>query len=130
MRLNKSKCKVLHSVRGNPCYQYKLGDVRMDCSLVKKDLKVLVDGKLDMSQQCAPEAQKASHILGCIQRSMISMSTEVILPLYSALLKPHQEYCIQMWSPQYQGSMNLLESVQRRATKMILGMELLSCVDS
>ena len=102
----------------------------MECSLVKKDLKVLVDGKLDMSQQCAPEAQKASHILGCIQRSMISMSTEVILPLYSALLKPHQEYCIQMWSPQYQGSMNLLESVQRRATKMILGMELLSCVDS
>jgi len=47
----------------------------------------------------------------------------VILPLCSALLRPHLEYCIQMWSPQYRRDTELLECIQRRATKMTQGME-------
>ena len=51
---------------------------------------------------------------------------KVILPLYIVLLRPHLEHCIQMWSPQYRRDMELSEHVQRRATKMIPGMEHLS----
>ena len=57
MRFNKVKCKVLYLGCGNPSYQYKLGDVRIEHL-------VLVDGKLDMNQQCALTAQKANCILG------------------------------------------------------------------
>ena len=84
-----------------------------------------MDGKLDMIQQCALAAQKANHILDCIKRIVASRVREVILSLCSALVRPHLEYCVQMWSPQYRREMDLLH-MQRRATEMIHGMEQLS----
>jgi len=89
MMCNKSKCNILHLDRGNHPYQYKLEDERIESSPAKEDLRVLVDGKLDMSQQHALETQKANSILGCIKSSVASKSKEVILPLYTVLVRPH-----------------------------------------
>ncbi|KAK4829906.1 hypothetical protein QYF61_007415 [Mycteria americana] len=100
MRFNKAKCRVLN-----------LG------------LGVLVDEELDMSRQCALAAQKANRTLGCIKSSVASRSREVVLPLYSALVRPHLQYCVQLCSPQHKKDMDLLERVQRRATKIIRGLE-------
>jgi len=103
-----------------------LGVDLLESSSAERDLGVLVNDRLTMSQQCALVAKKVDGILGCIKKSVAGKSREVLLSLCSALVRTHLESYIQFWAPQFKKDEELLERVQRGATRMVRGLEHLS----
>ncbi|KAK4832343.1 hypothetical protein QYF61_021872 [Mycteria americana] len=97
MKFNKLKCQILHLGRSNAGHKYKLGEKWLESSPAERDLGVLVDSRLNRSQQCAlaaKRAKRANRILGCIKHHITSQSKEVIILLHSALVQSHLEYCV------------------------------------
>ena len=130
LKFNTSKCKVLHlEFNSNDHLNYVLDDSILKNTAQEKDLGVLTSGTLLWNEQIESCVSKANQMLCWISRNMISREKSLMIRVYKALIRPHLEYCVQLWNPVAEyGNWSLIlriEGVQRRFTRMIEGVGLL-----
>jgi ribonuclease P/MRP protein subunit RPP40 len=120
MLFNVEKCKVMHIGVGNGKAGYKMDGVQLQEVHEEMDLGVLVQDNLKCAQQCAKVVGKANRVLGMIKRTFKNFSSNVVMKLYKCLIRPRLEYAVQAWRPYLQKDIDLIEGVQRRATKLVV----------
>ena len=119
MLFNFGKCKCLHIGPGNTSMNYEMGGTILSTTVKEKDLRVTMNANMKVSEQCRIAASKGNQVLGMIRRNITYKENSLIVPLYKAIVRPQLEYCIQAWSPYLRKDIDMLEKIQRRATKLI-----------
>ena len=119
---NFGKCKSLHTGPGTTDMNYEMGGTILSKTVKEKDLGVSMNANMKVSEQCRIAACKVNQVLGMIRRNITYKENSLIVPLYKAIVRPHFEYCIQAWSPYLRKDIDMLENIQRRATKLIPGL--------
>ena len=122
MLFNFWKCKCLHAGPGNTGVNYEMGGTILSKTVKEKYLGVTMNANMKVSEQCRIAASKGNQVLGMIRRNITYKEKSLIVPLYKAIVRPHLEYCIQAWSPYLRKDIDMLEKIQRRATKLIPGL--------
>ena len=129
MVFNQSKCKCLHIGRANGKEPYEMHNTVLLKTSKEKDLGVTISADWKVSEQCGIAARKGNQLLGMIKRNITYREKNLIIPLYKSIVRPHLEYCIQAWRPHLKKDIDKLERVQRRATKLIPDLRILSYED-
>ena len=119
MPFNCGKCKVLHIGDRNPQTDYSLLGNEVQSVDQEEDLGIIISKDLKFTKHSLKVEKKAQKLIGYIKRQFKYRNKEIVLQLYTALVRPHLEYAVQFWAPSLQKDIDRLEAVQARATKLI-----------
>ena len=122
MNYNIDKCKVMHCGRGNPCYSYSMDGKELKTVTDEKDIGVNISDSLKPSTQCLQAANRAKAVLTQIFKCFHYRDKHVYIRLYKQFVRPHLEFSSSVWSPWTVNDINCLEDVQRKAVKMVSGL--------
>ena len=123
MLFNVDKCHILHIGKKNPEFVYRWGTGTLESAEEEKDVGMIISKTLKPSLQCAKAAKKANQVLGQLSRGLTYRDKNIFIKLYKVYVRPHLQYCSSAWSPYTVADKDLLENVQRRAIRMVSGLE-------
>jgi len=128
LNFNPEKCSSMTICRpnSNTSRHYKMNETTLKVIQTERDLGVMVDRHLKFEQHIQTKINKANSIMGIIRRTYTYLDADTFLLLYKSLVRPHLEYCNQIWNPHLQKHIISIENVQRRATKQIPGFQQLT----
>ena len=121
MQINKEKCHVLHFGNSNKRMTYMFGGKVLDPVEEERDLGVQISSSGKPHSQCLKASKKGNQVLGQLCRNVISKDKITFTKLYKTYVRPHLEYAIQAWNPWNATDIEMLERVQRQATRQIPG---------
>ena len=130
MKFHPDKCHVLHLGNNNPMHMYYMhsgNDLHLLKEVtVEKDLGIYTDDKLSYGVHIQEKINKANKTLGYIRHTFKYLDKNSFLMLYKSLVRPHLEYGSTIWSPHFKYHIDAIERVQRRATRLVPGIQDLS----
>ena len=91
----------------------------LNTTLKEKDLGLTINVTWGYQSSVELQQRRETKSFGLIRRNIVYKEKELIIPLYKTIVRPHLEYCIQAWRPYRKKDIDILERVQRRATKVI-----------
>lgn len=118
VKLNASKCKVMHFGNRNNKYEYRLNERLLEETTTERDLGVFISNDLKWAHQCNKAAAKANRMLGVLQKTFISRDILLWKRLYLVYVRPLLEFVMPVWCPSSEGDIRTLEKVQKRATRI------------
>ena len=124
LQFNLEKCHVLTLGRHQDikhAHRYCLNDQELEHVFQEKDLGVIFDTELKFEEHIAAKVNKANSIIGVIRRSFHYLGEDLFKTLYTTFVRPHLEYAEAVWAPFLKKNINMIENVQRRATKLVDG---------
>ena len=123
LKFNVSKCGIIHYGRQQVDFTYSMSEEgkrrNLKVMTEEKDLGVKFDASLSFSKHVSMIANKANQIVGIIRRTFTFMDEIMLKTLYKSLVRPNLEYANCIWSPMYNKDEEIIEKVQRRATKLV-----------
>ena len=122
LKFNEEKCKVMHIGRSNPHYDYQINNKTLEETTEEKDLGIFVTPDWKSAAHVAKVAAKANSMVGRINRAFNYMDVDMFKAIYPSMIRSHMEYAAPAWSPHLKKDINLLEQVQRRATRLVQGL--------
>ncbi|NQY00907.1 MAG: hypothetical protein HRT70_07220 [Flavobacteriaceae bacterium] len=122
MKFNVSKCSSLHFGHGNSLRQYEIDNQPIPISTKEKDLGIVITSNAKVSTHISHIVRRAEMCLGALKRNIVSRDKNTFLKLYKQLVRPHLEYAVAVWNPYLLRDIELVERVQRRATRCVHGL--------
>lgn len=121
LKLHPQKCHILHlGNKSDPSkYQFSEIDTPLLDTNCEKDLGITTDSNLSFNIHINNQVNKANKIMGMIRRTFSHLTISNFRSLYLALVRPYLDYASSVWSPHHVHLINEIESVQRRATKLV-----------
>ena len=123
LTLNAGKCNhVQYNPRSasrsfNPTYM--LGGTQVTRKQQVKDLGIIISEDLKGHAQVSKACKRANQEIDRIRRSFVSRSPAFLSNMYKLYVRPHMEYCVEVWNPKYKGDIDKMEKVQNKMTRMV-----------
>ena len=119
MEFNKDKCKTIHYGHGNQCIRYNIDETILNSTGKENDLGVIMSSDLKPSAQCVAAANKGMSVLRQSTRTFKHINIDSFTILYKTYIRPNLEFCISAWCPYMSKDIDVMEKVQRRATRKV-----------
>ena len=117
---NATKCKVLHCGANNLRHPYMLNNHTLESTKSEKDLGIIIDEDLKYHVHTTSATKKANQVLVIINQSYVTRDANTIATLYKSMVRPHLDYGNIIWGPFYKMDKARVESIQRRAAKLVI----------